>query len=355
MSVIVVFRGRLGNNLFQYAVGRLIAEHHGFALTYENLPESLPPSMMGVPTDCGPSATLEALHHHFRDAPLQIAGTRVETPVEAFEFNRGGPWHGHTIDLPAILADRTPRQIRLNGFFQRAEYLMPHLDRLRQWFQLTPAALPYVPGPRDVVVNIRRGTDFGVQDWTLGMAYYERVLAGLADLGRVYVCGTCVDDDVRAALAPYRPIYYDATPIEHFAFMQRFARIVLSNSTFAWWAALLSEAREIYAPRSADGKAFGFTGWQDVDLHMRDGRYREITETNVAHFAVSAVRFESPGPDASALDQDTHALLSWLQAERRPVSLAEIRARFDRMPSSRAVRQLIAAGLLEPASSYLET
>jgi hypothetical protein len=32
VSVTVTLRDRLGNNLFQYAIARIIAEHHGFSL-----------------------------------------------------------------------------------------------------------------------------------------------------------------------------------------------------------------------------------------------------------------------------------------------------------------------------------
>src|SRR5262249_43074291 len=159
----------------------------------ERVPEP-PLAFMGRDVDCGPPATLEDLQGFFPSAPLRIDGRRVESPIDAYELTPSGSWEGHTIDLPAMLADGTPRQIRLAGFFQRTDYFMPPLDRLRRWFELTPIALPHAPGPRDVVVSIRRGVDYGVQGWTLGMTYYRHVLAGLADIGRVYVCGTCIDD-----------------------------------------------------------------------------------------------------------------------------------------------------------------
>jgi hypothetical protein len=115
-------------------------------------------------------------------------------------------------------------------------------------------------------------------------ANYEQVLSSLRNVRRVFVCGTGVDDQARRLLSKYKPIYYDGAPIEHFFFMTRFNRIVLSNSTFAWWAAFLSDAEELYAPRAPGVNAFGFTGYKDVDLHMREPRYHEVGDTSIAKF-----------------------------------------------------------------------
>jgi hypothetical protein len=350
MSVIVMFRGRLGNNLFQYALGRLIAEHHGFALECGRTPEP-PMTFMGRDVDIGPPATLEALQAYFPHAPLCLPGTCVDAPVDAYEYSREG-WGGHTVDLQAILADRTPRRILLDGFFQRVEYFRPHRERLRRWFEMAPVQTPHAIEPRDVLVSIRRGIDFGMQEWALSLAYYERVLAGLANIGQVYVCGTCIDDQVRRALEPFRPIYHHGTPIEHFAFMQRFSRIVLSNSTFAWWAAWLSDAREIYAPRSVDRTIFGLTGYLDVDLHMGDDRYIEIEDGGTARFA--PFELVSDGATLAPLDEDARVLLSWMKAQNGPIPMKEIRAQAGRLNLHKAFRALIEAGLVAAAPRYLE-
>ena len=142
------------------------------------------------------------------------------------------------------------------------------------------AALPFEVHSDDLLVNVRRGVDYGALGWTLPLSYYLGLLRDLPLPGRVYVCGTCIDDRMRAAFRRYSPIYCDdLAPMEQFVLMTRFNRIILSNSTFAWWAAFLSDAVELYAPRAAGGamdRAFAFTGFREVDLHMREARYREV-------------------------------------------------------------------------------
>jgi Glycosyl transferase family 11 len=284
MSVKVTLQGRLGNNLFQYALGRIIAESHGMELICE-YPRSTQWIFMGQNQDIGPDATLIGLKEYFPNAPLCIPGRTIDAPIEVFATGMHDGWTGHTIDLQSVLANRSPRQIQLAGFFQRFEYYAPYCDRIRSWFRPGSITLPLSVADNDVLINIRRGFDYGYLGWGLSMSYYIHVLSGLRDLGRVYVCGTGIDDQVRRCLSKYKPIYFSGTPIEQFNFITRFNRIILSNSTFAWWAAFLSEAAEIYAPRAAHEAMYGFTGYSDVNLHTGESRYHEITNTAPAKFS----------------------------------------------------------------------
>src|SRR5262245_14809266 len=120
MAVRVTFRGGLGNNLFQYALGRIVAQHHGLAMTctsgrarsrsFNQLPQA-----MG---DIG----LEDLVEYFPNAPLELPGETVDNPVEAFELGEDRAWQGQTLSLTAVLENTQRRQIRLDGYFQRYEY-----------------------------------------------------------------------------------------------------------------------------------------------------------------------------------------------------------------------------------------
>jgi Glycosyl transferase family 11 len=371
MCVKVNFLSRLGNNLFQYAIGRIIAEHHGLELECQQLQVPKEQMFMGRKYDKGPIATLETLTRYFPGAPLRILGRRVDTPVECFELSQDNTWSGQTIDLQSILANRTPRQIRLAGFFQRYEYFAPYRDRIRRWFRCTPTRMPFKVAANDVIVNIRRGFDYGFSNWTLSLSYYEQVLSGLRDIGRVYICGTGIDDQVRRVLGKYNPIYHNGAPIEHFYFMTQFNRIVLSNSTFAWWTAFLSDAEELYAPRAAHTNSFGFTGFQDVDLHMREPRYHEVGNTSIARYG-----FLVPNNDAVAwidnascelviqgsggiftrigMDDTNRDLLAWLIQQKGPVELDEVRDRYLGNDLSSLIVRILKSGLVFPKPEYAD-
>lgn len=275
MCVSVSMIGRLGNNLFQYALGRIIAQELRMELHCIQIPKA-GVSVADEISEIGQSATLTSVSDYFPNAPLSIPGRRYEEPVEMIEIVPGHEWRGHTIDLDRILRNTEPRQIRLRGYFQRFEYYEGHKEEIRRWFRPRDFVMPYNVGAQDVCVNIRRGMDFHRLGWTLAFSYYENILSSLPRRGQVYVCGTGIDLSVRQQLAKYNPIYYDAPPIEQFCFMMRFNCIVLSNSTFAWWSAFLSEAEHIFAPRPSGIDAYGFGGFREVDLHMKEDRYHEV-------------------------------------------------------------------------------
>ena len=287
MSVDVRFRGRLGNNMFQYAIGRILAEHHGFELNCQlpALSRSVNPAVRATSL-----ATLPDLSNYFPNAPLHIAGANYTRPEESFIVNEDGKWNGNTIDLVSLLSNSSPRQIHLSGYFQRYEYYAPYRDQIRTWFFFNTVPTPFRVLENDVLLSIRRGYDFGFLDWLLPLTYYENTLEKLRDVGRVYVCGTSIDDQVRQRLDKYAPTYLYGSPVEHFAFIKRFNRIILSNSTFVWWAAFLSDASELYAPIYTNGSAYGFRGPNDVDLNIREKRYVEVEVTSTDKLTFSIRR-----------------------------------------------------------------
>lgn len=370
MSVEVTFIGRLGNNLFQYALGRIVAEHHGLEL---NCLDSWggPVQFMGKEVDLGPPATLPGLSPHFPAAPLSLAGRRITIPVESLELSSAPGWSGQIIDLRSLLENPKPRQIRLGGYFQRYEYFSPFAERIREWFRVRLAEPSMEIGPRDVLMNIRRGRDYEVRDWTLPMTYYHQTLSSLKAPGRVYVCGTCIDERVRGSLEKYDPIYFNGTPIEHLGFMTRFSRLILSNSTFAWWGAFLSDATEIYAPQSEDGRTFALTGFGDVNLHMQESRYREVPISGIATFALPVLdRARSVkrhvAEDSLLIDYaDGRSLeipvdprncewINQLLEHRKAITLAEIRNNFTGTDLSMFIEQLVRHQIISQIPVYLE-
>jgi hypothetical protein len=258
MSVEVQYLGRLGNHLFQYAFGRIVAQRLGYELRcvvdLDRLVRKT--SVFGAQRDCGAIATLPQLTSHFHNAPQLLAGKHVAAPEERYFAGEPGPsgarWDGHHLDLTKLLSNRSERRLIFRGYFQRFEYYRAHQAQLREWFALEPLVDPYGITRRDVVVNIRRGWDYALKGWAISLSSYKQLLRGLPH-DRVFVCGTGIDDAVREGLAELSPIYYSATPIDEFRFLMKFDQIVQSNSTFSWWASFLSEASAVYTPRPDRG------------------------------------------------------------------------------------------------------
>jgi hypothetical protein len=178
------------------------------------------------------------------------------------------------------------------------------------------------------------------------------------------VCGVGIDDEIRRHLLPYDPIYLCGSAAEHFAWIQQFRRIVLSNSSFAWWAAFLSDAEEIYGPKTLDGSGYAFGGFGDVDLEIQEARYKAIgcKPEQCDSFAVggdvrclmTADALEIHRHDDKMhgmripLGNSNRCLLEWVsELNPGPVSLSQIRARYHGHELGRMISQLIRTGVLK--------
>jgi len=194
-------------------------------------------------------------------------------------------------------------------------------------------------------------------DWVVSPEYYVDALSSMADLGTVYVCGTGIDHRVREALSRFRPVYVDGDPYQHFSLLMQFNRMVMSNSTFCWWAAFLSGATDLVAPRPSSG--YGFSCFPGVDLRIPGRRYRELpADTETFHPFLP-----NPACEAS-ITQDQHTgevrlqvadreqgapreirfsgprlgFAEWLVAQHQPISGKELYLRFVVPEEERALR-----------------
>ena len=70
----------------------------------------------------------------------------------------------------------------------------------------------------------------------------------------------------------YNPIWISKTEKEDFDFICQFDRIILSPSTFSWWAGVLSKSKEIYFYKSWKNKIY-------ISINRKD-KCRNLGETN---------------------------------------------------------------------------
>jgi hypothetical protein len=213
--------GGFGNTLFQYAYARLLAERNGLWL------DAPPP----------PSELVKTTPHK--------AGSRFDAPAFTVDEN--------TDNL--LLCPLPQAHYHLNGFFQKGNWYTPHIAHIKEF--LAPANEVMPAHPDDIVLHLRLG-DYPWSKW-ISAKWYCDILRGKA-FRNLYVVATDPQPRYLEALKPWNPIVVKPTDGD-WDFIRSFRRVIMSNSTYCWWAVFFGHARE----------SFAFKPWMGVPtFHLSD-------------------------------------------------------------------------------------
>lgn len=214
----VRYFGRLGNRLFQYCTGRILAEELGLKLVAPKIP--------GFPR------TQDKVGGEF-------VGPRRGNPREH--------WKGFDLEITQVLQNRSPRFIRLDGAcsqnFKR-DYL-PYQDRIREWLIPEPGTPVYPPG--DLVVVHVRLKDYERRGYTMSEAYYKKILDELV-FGILVVVTDNPKSEYLEMFKQWDALITSTSELLDFKYLRDCKRFVMSASTFSWWAAFLGRQEEVHFP-----------------------------------------------------------------------------------------------------------
>jgi Glycosyl transferase family 11 len=279
--IVTQLSGGLGNQMFQYAAGRALAQHWGVPFKVD----------------------LAALLNHtpapglvLREFDLAIFDLQVEqaTPAEVRRAKREPnlaqrAWRKLTGQPPApppgiynephfhydtTFAQHRP-PLHLQGYWQSEKYFQAIASQIRADFTFREPVGPVAAAlagqiaaaPAPVCVNVRRG-DFltNPTHGFVGLAYYRQAVDRLAQhLGLPLQCYVFSDEPAWCAehldLAPHAcqvvgHEYAGPKFRDYLALMIGCQHFIIPNSTFGWWAAWLcpQPGKMVVAPRQWFGQ-----------------------------------------------------------------------------------------------------
>lgn len=148
------------------------------------------------------------------------------------------------------------------GFFQSEKYFIEHANLIKDNFkikkelQIDVTDFLNLKEKKTIAVHVRRtdyidyGSDkLGGKNMTLPISYYEnafKLIPNIEDFTIIYV-----SDDIDFVKENFiqHGIYTSNNLIEDFQIIQSAEIIITANSSFSWWAAYLSNAKKIIAPK----------------------------------------------------------------------------------------------------------
>jgi len=231
-KVVVRYKGGLGNKLFQFAAGWLLSQKA--------------------------NATLSAR------AIAGFHGTKgFDSGNAAFE-----PLHAKEDDLARLNVDAYIQHIRrgsdvvVEGDYQYYEMLRPMKSEIKSLLSsLDVPELDAVPGDDDFVVHVRLGNYFSpalVQRFGYSL---EDVLAVIKKerFNRLWVmCNEREHPFIEQLRTAFGAIVGGKDVLADFSVLLKAKRLLITPSTFGWWAAWLGRAESIYFPA---GKGIWKKGW----------------------------------------------------------------------------------------------
>jgi hypothetical protein len=262
--IVVRLQGRLGNQMFQYATGRSLAERHGAELVLDTSWTEQGSTVYELGFfDLGVRAcpVWEVARVPNPSRPVR-ALQRLRPSRRRFLHVLAEP--SHDVFVPEVLT--APDDTYLLGFWQFEDYFAEHEATIREAFDFPALTLESERVAEEIAsavavgMHVRRG-DYASHDVFehLDARYYARAaatIAGAVGEIRIFVFsddpGWCAEELALEHLTTIvdRPL----PPERHWedlALMTRCRHHVIANSSYGWWGAWLSPSadRVVVAPR----------------------------------------------------------------------------------------------------------
>jgi hypothetical protein len=156
------------------------------------------------------------------------------------------------------------KDIVLDGFFQDYKIYTEHKEKIRQWFRFKKLSSQ----PEDkLIIHVRLGDYLTTPDhhhMIVPINFYHRLI----EIDKPSTVCFVTDSPNHPCLKQFNAEIVSTDTLHDFAFLASANRLCISNSTFSWWAAWLSDAERIYYPDIGDAH-FNKLWVYDEDRYIR--------------------------------------------------------------------------------------
>lgn len=247
--ITVKFKGRLGNNMFQYALCRLIAlkNNYNYFIPEDN-------------TRCSDFFKYFDVDKGIADG--HIKSFYKEDVIQTFNKN----------------IFTVQNFTELEGFFQSEKYFSGHEDFVKSLYKpLNNEIVDAIKEKYDIneycYIHFR-GTDYkNIHQWFLPISYYQKAMEIVKEKTNISNFLIITDDPQHAkTIFPDCDIISNDTMVD-FSLLYHSKCCIIPNSSFSWWAAWLSDKDLIIAPNKWFNYNSTSTQFDPIDMQTEKFLY----------------------------------------------------------------------------------
>jgi hypothetical protein len=250
--VSVQFKGGMGNQMFQYAIGRILAEAKGHKLEILD-----PDKRQELLLKQFPATNIPVEGKEIRESTMSVAHDLQYMDFEAVK-NHGG-------------------HVFLHGYWQKHYYYTPYKDKVREWFAYDDSQFAK-PDPEDLVLHVRLGDQLKPEP--IGLPESSETYVELLKKIPHKKCILISDELDSPFLDPVKKfptvVPTKGSQMGDFTMLKYAKRAIISQSTYAWWATFLGNPDKVWAPLSHGIRRCLWKvcpAVQDIDLIPLDNTY----------------------------------------------------------------------------------
>lgn len=264
--------GRLGNQIFQYAILKCISLHKGYEIV-------LPKENSEFLIDGRYNPDINGIDKYKLDLfdcfELDVKTDTVHNIVNKIQYKYK---ENFTMDYDTNLIPNSQDHTNYDGFYQCIQYYISFQEKLKKDLifkkDIQNTVENYLNNIKKqhnietiVTVHVRRGdlaSDNGKYQVLLSNEYYKNLIDTLKDNKTKFLllsdniewCKENIKDDdiiycdINKSNSNIQPHILD------FCTLSNGDKIIMSSSSFSWWAAFLSNSKEIYCPNRWFGSQY---------------------------------------------------------------------------------------------------
>jgi hypothetical protein len=294
-TVTVELAGGVGNQLFQYFAGKALSNKTGSLLSLDTsnlgLHGTLHKSDLSL-LNTDSVFTYSKIRRVFNGSLVARINRKCQRQFNIYNqasLRITNRFQAQTLGYEPNLLHLQP-PVRISGYFQTKKYFdivadkgNSQLELLNpsKWFQ---KQVDRLERNEVVALHVRRGDYKNLKDsfGILSDRYYQEALSKMRSINDFEEVWVFSDElDVASQLLKDFPnlVFVNPPPesnaIESLMLMSKCDSQIISNSTFAWWAAVLNPARKIIAPSKwfknhAYSEDLILPGWESVQSYWED-------------------------------------------------------------------------------------